>query len=258
MPYVCALALLAASGCASSGWPLSSKWAMDDPDYAEKYGRPYPKGERYRRMAKQIVDARHVAGKPGVYAGGGFGTHEGDAAAGVELGGFYYPDAWLEARAGLAGMIAVDGDPSQSLSQNAFGGINLGVRAQSPTRVAPFVGGGVFAGASSYYEPADSDGVDNDDDFFIDEPGEERETNDYFAAVYPEVGVHAWLTSNWRATASASYLVTTEGRDHDFWYVGVYLARLMQPPTFSGKDGVTLDAWGGEIPEPQLLRLPPP
>ena len=163
-----------------------------------------------------------------------------------------------EARAGLAGMIAVDGDPSQSLSQNAFGGINLGVRAQSPTRVAPFVGAGVFAGASSYYELADSDGVDNDDDFFIDEPGEERETNDYFAAVYPEVGVHAWLTSNWRATASASYLVTTEGRDHDFWYVGVYLARLMQPPTFSGKDGVTLDAWGGEIPEPQLLRLPPP
>jgi len=36
---------------------------MADGDYAKKYGRPYPEGERYRRMAKQMADARHVAGK---------------------------------------------------------------------------------------------------------------------------------------------------------------------------------------------------
>ena len=46
-------------------WPLSSKWAMDDADYADKYGRAYPEGERYRRMAKQMIDAGEI-GEPGM------------------------------------------------------------------------------------------------------------------------------------------------------------------------------------------------
>ena len=63
-----ALVLLAlfASGCQSWSWPISSKWALDDPDYAAKYSEPYGE-DKTLRMLKQSVDARHIHGKGGPY-----------------------------------------------------------------------------------------------------------------------------------------------------------------------------------------------
>lgn len=65
------------------------------------------------------------------------------------------------------------------------------------------------------------DGLDNDDDGWIDEYGEkEWDFDNWLVAVYPEVGTHVWLNGSWRLTAYGRYLVTTEGRVHDDWLLG--------------------------------------
>ena len=212
--------LLVSAGC--SAWKPSSKLAMSDASYALKYGAPYPEEneEKYQRMAKQMVDARHVASKSGYYlgVGGGF-NHGGSGGVGGEIGVFSYPASWFEMRAGLQGLITANGEDS-----GAFGGVTGGVRVQPPSRVAPFVGVGGFAGVHSYETNGEFNEIDDDEDFSIDEPGEMEEKTKSFLAVYPEVGVHAWLNGHVRATASASYFVSTEGRDADFWYFGGALA----------------------------------
>ena len=56
------LMFISLPGCSS--WPLSSKWAMNDADYAEKYSQPYGE-DKTQRMIKQLVDARHLKDKGG-------------------------------------------------------------------------------------------------------------------------------------------------------------------------------------------------
>lgn len=187
---------------------------MDDYDYHAKYSRPYEEGEKIPRMAKQMIDARHVAGKSGVSLN--VAASDRPAAVGADIGGFHYPVAWFEERASLAGLLTTGpGD--------GFVGATGGFRVQSPTRLAPFVGIGGFAGSDSYEVDAESDFIDNDNDLFVDEPGEVRDESRLLAAVYPEVGAHFWLTSQLRLTGSASYYMTTRGRDEDFWFIGVGL-----------------------------------
>lgn len=197
----------------------TSKWAMDDPDYRDKYDRPYVQGEKYTRMAKQIVDARHVAKKTGVFVGVA-GADE-PFAVGGDIGLFYYPNSWLEPRISLSGL-AGTGQPW------AYGGVTTGLRIQTPTRLAPFAGAGLFAGVGSVpWVRADDDDIDNDDDLFIDEPGETKTDTIFMGAAYPEVGLHFWLTPSVRLTSSASYYFTTAGRSHDFWFIGSSLAFLI-------------------------------
>lgn len=203
-------------GCASDKL-FTSKWAMDDAEYAEKYSVPYQEGEKIPRMAKQMVDARHVEGKTGIYVGGA--VQDDPIALGGELGLFAYPTPWLEGRAAAAGLLGAGTD-------QAFLGLNTGLRVQPPTRIAPFAGLGTFIGSSQYEVVADGDGLDNDDDYFVDERGETETEHGFLASVYPEVGVHAWLSGRWRVTGSAAYHVTTLGRDHDFWLFGLYLSLL--------------------------------
>jgi hypothetical protein len=50
--------------------------------------------------------------------------------------------------------------------------------------------------------------------------------HDFIASVYPEVGIHFWLTGSTRLTAGAQYHVTPQGRDDDFWFFGLSLAIL--------------------------------
>jgi len=215
----CSLALLTpvllltalTAGC------TSSKWAMDDPDYRDKYARPYADGEKTQRMAKQIVDARHVAGKGGVYLGAAVADEP--TAVGGEIGVFGYPTCWLEGHAALAGLLGAG-------TEHAFGGLNAGLRAQPPTRLAPFVGMGTFLGYADFEVDADDNGLDDDDDLFVDERGETESETAGLAAIYPEVGLHYWLTSTCRLTGSGAYYVTTEGRDQDFWFVGLSIATL--------------------------------
>ena len=239
---------LLASGCAV--WPPSSKWASGNAEYAEKYDRPYPSNDakRISRMAKQAVDARHVKGMSGGYAG--VAMQDDPFALGAELGFAHYPESWLETRASLAGVIAGVGDEAdEELGQNAFLGANAGVRVNSPSRVAPFIGAGAYGGMSWFVDDATADGLDNDDDLLVDEPGETDWNHDFLLAVYPEVGLHVWLTEKWRLTGSAAYYVTTEGRDRDFWFYGISLGWFADPQ-FS-------DGYKSPHDDP-VFRIPPP
>jgi hypothetical protein len=209
--FACAL-----TGCTTWHWPLSSKWAMDDPDYAAKYSKPYKKDQPIR-IAKQLVDARHLDGKSGSTFGvGGSGD---PASVSGELGAFFYPEEWLEVGGGLTGVAGTG-------ASSAFVGPELRTRLVLPARVSPFVGVGAYAGVNWFDEPAENDGIDNDDDLFVDEPGEKKDSVNGFLAVYPEVGAHLWANGTWRLTGSARYYVNSEGRDADFWYFGLALGRV--------------------------------
>ena len=203
-------------GCAGIG---TSKWANDDPIYAEKYASNYSSndGEKAARMLKQAVDARHVAGRNGVYAG--FAGASDPGTAGAEIGGFTYVHPAMEIRGGLKGVLGTG-------ANDWFAGLDLGTRLQAPSRLAPFVGVGTFVGWNGNEVGARNDFIDNDGDGAIDELGETKDQDNFLASVYPEVGVHFWLDSKLRMTGSAQYHVTTEGRDSDFWFFGVTFSWL--------------------------------
>jgi hypothetical protein len=196
---------LSVAGCSGS------RWARDDVDYARKYAHHT---DEPLRVAKQAVDARHVIGKHGLY--GGFAGRSDPMGAGAEVGVFVYPRSWSEIRVGGA-LLAHDGEEPLS------GGALAGVRLQTPSRLAPFVGMGGYLGWSGFQDVS-MDGVDNDDDLFIDESGE-RELDFVFAAV-PEAGLHYWINSRLRLTGSADYRFATDGRDADSLYYGISLALL--------------------------------
>ena len=203
------LIIVAGNGCSL----LKSRYAMDDPVYAEKYADGAEKSDVVGK-AKQALDARHTEGLGGLYLSGG-AQYQADADepfVGAELGTEAYATSWLTARAALATSI---GD------NEGYLGLDAGLRLQTPTRVAPFVGIGMFHGASRGVELADWDGLDNDDDGLLDERGETKSgVDDWLSAVYPEVGTHVWLNGSWRITAYGRYFVTSEGRAHDDWLVG--------------------------------------
>lgn len=191
-----ALLLCSGSGCLKP----SSRWAMSDPDYAKKYGTPYPQDdvEKAQRMTKQMLDARHVAGDAGTYLKGAYST-EPDAGQ-IELGGFGYLITSTELHGGisvLAGERGVWGFP----------GIDFGIRFQPPSRIAPFVGAGIFGDLS---EPILYSIFDVEDPHYVHS----------FAAVYPEIGIHYWLDATTRATLSAGYYFNSKGRNDDFWLIG--------------------------------------
>ncbi|MGZ0165139.1 MAG: hypothetical protein ACKVII_14545 [Planctomycetales bacterium] len=236
------LALVAACG-GCSNWPLSSKWAMDDVDYSAKYSQPYG-DDKPIRMLKQMFDARHVEGKSGVFAGGGGGG--APSTGGASIGGFVYPNYWTEVDLALTGLAGTG-------AHDWFIGPEAGIRFQTPTRIAPFAGAGAFLGGNRYRSPAEDDGEDNDDDGSIDELGERKTEYKAFVAVYPEVGIHAWLTGTTRLTASARYYVTEEGRKDDFWYVGLALGWNLG----GGAGGETIEVFERtepDVPTDEQLR----
>ncbi len=209
--WICFLAMVPlAAGCGTS------RWAMDDPDYAAKYSKPY-EGDKIPRMAKQAVDARHVGGKSGLYLGAA--GQSAPFTAGAEIGGFGYSSPCFSGHLGLTSILGTG-------VENYFVGVDTGVRAQMPTRISPFVGVGTTLGYAVFEEDWGDDGYDNDGDGDIDEFGEHDFDRAFLGAVYPETGVHFWLNGRARLTASGRYMVTTDGRDTDFWYYGLTLAIL--------------------------------
>ena len=208
------LVLICASGCAD--WPLTSKWAMDDPDYRAKYSKPYG-NDKTLRMLKQSVDARHVDGKGGGYVA--FNMADEPTSVGLEIGGVEYLSSALEGHGGFNGLVGTG-------AEDWFLGGTIGLRLQSPTRLAPFVGVGAFAGFNWELHDAENDGIDNDDDGAVDELNETKTEYGGLAAVFPEVGVHYWLGSDSRLTLSASRWFTTEESSDDFWFFGIGITVL--------------------------------
>lgn len=106
-------------------------------------------------------------------------------------------------------------------TEEGYVGLDVGLRFQAPTRIAPFAGIGMFHGYSRTVQNAMFDGIDNDNNGLIDELNEKQTGVDgWLSAVYPEVGAHFWLNGRRRVTVFGRYLVTTEGRAHDDWLVG--------------------------------------
>ena len=208
--------ITASSGCAGIG---TSKWAMDDPNYAEKYDKPYSgnDAEKATRMFKQSVDVRYVKNQGGYYFGAA--TADDPFALGAEVGAFHYFGSMVEGRAGLKGLLG-------TAEKDWFVGGDFGFRMQTPTRLAPFVGVGTFLGGNQKQVNAENDHLDNDDDTSVDERGETSSEYDFLASVYPEVGMHFWLNSSTRLTAGAQYHMTPQGRADDFWFFGFSVAVL--------------------------------
>lgn len=198
------LALFAAALCLAAAGCTGSRWARSHPDYAAKY--PHHTGN-LARMTKQAVDARHVAGDTGFYAGAV--GQDDPVAGGVNAGMFHYPDLYagsVELHGGFQGLLAEGDHP-------LTGGIDAGIRLQTPSRLAPFVGVGAYVGSA---------------------PGEpdEGEESDVLLAGYPEAGVHFWVTPAVRISTTASYFFTTSEENRSYPLVGISLAYLpFDPPS---------------------------
>lgn len=212
-----AVALLAmAAGC------TGSRWAKEDIDYAQKYPRHT---DDVAKVAKQAIDARHVIGKRGAYAG--FAGSDEPAGYGAEAGVFVYPRSWLETRIGGA-LLAHEGEHVLS------GGGIIGARVQTPSRLAPFAGVSGYLGYAGS-RSADKDSVDNDGNGMVDEFGEKD--RNFVGAIAPELGVHYWVTSRVRLTGSADYRFTSDGRGNDSLFYGLSLAVLGRGQTSPPKSG---------------------
>ncbi len=196
-----------------------SRWAMDDPEYAEKYAHGAEKSNIAGKL-KQANDARFIDHHSGYYLSTGV-TSIGKTAnplGSLEGGYTGYWESFVTNRVGLIAAANKD---------DYFVGGEIGMRFQSPTRLAPFVGTGLFTGVSRGSKPAAHDRIDNDDDGQIDERNEKKQTFDgALSAIYPETGLHFWWTSRTRLTGFGRYLITTDGRANDAWYFGFSIAVL--------------------------------
>ena len=207
-----ALLVLLCASCGCTG----SRWARSDPTYAAKYKHH---SDNLLQMSKQASDARFIEGRSGVYAGADYGNSPGTA--GGSIGFLTFPQSWFELRGGLMGL-AGTGD------EDLFGGVDIGARMHSPSRLSPFAG---IGGQIAYNEKdLRYDNLDNDDDGLFDEPDEE-DISSYYAAVLPEAGVHFWVTPRIRLTASGRYSISSSGRDDDQWLFGLSFSFLNAPDT---------------------------
>lgn len=206
------LSVIAISGCSGMN---SSRWAMDDQDYAEKYSKSYSSndGEKAARMIKQASDARFVKDMTGFYGGLGI--------LGAEVGVATFPASFSEVRAGARLNGVTYHFPSGDQTFN-IGGLDLAARFHTPTRLAPFVGAGTLIGGGD--GRANSDSIDNDGDGQIDEFDEEESKFDI--SFYPEVGAHFWLNSRSRISLLGQYHFTPMPDNKDYAYAGLQLLLL--------------------------------
>lgn len=213
MNRIACIALLAVATIMLSGCH-GSRWARQDPLYSKKYDHHT---DDPVRTVKQAVDARHVAGRDGNYfsVSGGSSHNVGEVSAGKFL---YAPfsKGMVEGRIGLKGLVSLDHDGG------AAGGIEMGARIQSPSRLAPFAGISLFAGAGpgDYLEAFTSDAVETDEDAYG------------AIGISPELWVHYWLTPQWRLTSSISqnyYRFEEAEHSIDYTTVGLSLSFLNIP-----------------------------
>ena len=173
-------------------------------------------------MAKQSVDARFIGGRDGYYTSVASGTKPVTGSA--EIGILVMPTPFFETRAGATGIV---GSPGESL----YGGGNLGVRLHSPSRFAPFIGVGGYAGM----EPWE---LLHDGDDLLTSTTHEHDGSEFVLAVYPELGAHFWLTPQWRLTTSTSYYI---GWGEEPWFFSIGLAKIPGP-----KAPPRIETWIGD------------
>lgn len=74
-----------------------------------------------------------------------------------------------------------------------YEGITGSFRLQHGNTVSPFIGIGTLVGIAEKSVPATDDGIDNNGDGFIDEPGETVTQRKGNAFLYPEAGVAVYI-----------------------------------------------------------------
>jgi hypothetical protein len=159
-------------------------------------------------------------GLSGLYVELGGRTEPGNAAMGGGIGLFGY----LSDHISFKGCLSFLGSEGFN---DIFGGADIGLRCGLGTRFSPFIGFGAFAGYSEVTVSAQNDGIDNDNNGFIDEGGETKDViKDTIASIYPETGLYYWIDDQTRLCLSGKYHVTTKGRDHDFWLFNIGLSIL--------------------------------
>jgi len=200
--------LLGVAACTINVGCTGSRWAKSDANYAAKYRHH---SDNPLQMAKHAIDARFLHDRGGYGVATNLGTSPGTL--GGELTKFQYVGHSLELQGGLLGLAGTG-------NSNLFGGLTAGARLQTPTRLAPFAGIGGLAAAGE--RDVSDDGIDNDNNLLIDEVGED--SSEYYAAIYPEVGAHFWMTPRVRLTTRMAYHLTTTGRDDDQWMFGIGLS----------------------------------
>lgn len=84
----------------------------------------------------------------------------------------------------------------------AYKGVTASLRLQHGEVFAPFVGLGVLVGSAERETDGTHDGVDNNGDGLVDEPGERRRLMAFSAYAYPEAGLSLW-TERGGVTVSA-------------------------------------------------------
>ena len=182
MPTLLMMAILLSSiaGCSL----INPRYAMEDPVYAKKYAKRANPSDFFGKL-KQATDARHNDKQIGWLVGGGtqVNSNSFDIPGTLELGREVYDTSYLSHRISLSGLV---GD-----NNSAFGA-KAGIRLQTPTRLASFVGVGGFGGIRTI--DAVTLGLDawNDSnnplDLLDDEPITESVIG--LATFYPEAGAH--------------------------------------------------------------------
>ena len=211
------MSIVAASSLGCAG--LKSRYAMDNQIYAQKYAEGAEKSDVLGKL-KQANDARWVEGQHGTFVGGGAlnAPDSGSWLGSFSVGYEEYGEPWFSRRVGLDGIVSTSGDGG------LFVGADVGVRAQVPSRFAPFVGVGGLAGLSAF----DLIEATFEDDEFEEFNEFEEDDSDWnaLAGIYPEVGVHLWTNGRYRFSVYGRYLISTSGRRHDGWLIGGQLLRF--------------------------------
>ncbi|MCO6043956.1 hypothetical protein NG895_08555 [Aeoliella sp. ICT_H6.2] len=184
-----------------------SRWAKRDADYRRKY--PEHTDDPLKTV-KQAVDARHVAGKHGAYVS--FAGRDEPFAGGFDIGGFRYTEPWLEQRIGLSGLLHEEGKRPVSL------GLLTSMRAQVPSRLAPFAGVGAYAGWAGG-EQREYTIFDEEEEAIAAAIFDTK--HEFVVAAFPEVGMHFWIDHRRRLTTSVSYWFTNQDRGEDFLFFSV-------------------------------------
>lgn len=176
----------------------------------------------------QIVNADTIEGIAGFYAGGGARL---DPLAGTgALGLFHYPTSWLSWRAGLAGATFSNSD-----ERLIAGGAELGLRVQTPTQLAPFVGVGTFLGWQEQKTTTTTVSEESFWGFHSTQTTTKTKTKG-LATVYPEVGVIFWVSPHVYLATRAAYNFTSLRHDKESWMLGLELGLGMKPDAESTPD----------------------
>ena len=210
-----AVTLLAIPGCVTAGRRTSTtRWAADDPQYAQEHDLPSPAtlSQRLARSIWDLSDATFQEGKEGVYIGGGSTAHGWTATTG-STGIVRLPTSWSTVRYGVFGM---------DNGGLGVGGAEAGIRLHAPTRLTPYVGLSGDLGFTSLHS-----GVARQDSYTNHQyvhKGDRITQSTGLLAIVPEAGVSYWLNPDSRVNAGASYYVA-DGRP-DFLVFGLSLEFL--------------------------------